>query len=116
MNEHFSKLLKRFNNRLLFIVGKTQNTKIIGNNHKLYLLVLRFIHYFSMISHENILLVGCNKVLIDDLNQINACNTYYVKTNGVTLRNCTCIEKAFFSNEKIYKNRMTIRKTKKERK
>ena len=105
MNEHFGKLLKRFNNRLLFTVGKTQNTKIIGNNHKLYLL-LRFIHYFSMISHQNILWVGCNKLLIDDLNQIN----------GMTLRNCKYIEEAFFSNEKIYKNRMTIKKTKTERK
>ena len=29
MHEHFSKLLNRFNNRLLFTVGKTQNTKIM---------------------------------------------------------------------------------------
>ena len=140
MNEHFRKLFKRFNNRLLFTVGKTQNAKImykvlnrldfsnllnarskaklaknksrktaniIGNNHKLlekcqnklYLLVLTFIHYFAMISQENILWVGCNKLLIDHLSQINACNTYYVKTNGMTLRDCKYIEEASFSNE-----------------
>ena len=96
MHEHFNKLLLGFSNRLLFTVGKTQNTKImykvlnrldfidlfnarskaklaknksrkianiIGNNHKLlkecqnklYLLVLRFIHYFAMISQNNIM-------------------------------------------------------------
>ena len=95
---HFSKLLKGFNNRLLFTGSKTQNTKIIGNNHKLYVLVLRFLDYFSMISHKNISWVGHNKLLIDHLNQINACNTHYVKTNGMTLRDCKYIEESFFSN------------------
>ena len=104
-------ILKRVNLHSYFVtekqikwgskVIKKNLSHVIGRTHKLrsglqyeYLLILKLLYVLRM-DHDNALYIGHRKDIIDHLISINACHTYYVKTNGMTSDDFECIEKMY---------------------
>ena len=81
---------------------------MIGRDHKLWedseggkkhLLVLRLMKFLKC-NHENVLYVGHDKEVIQHLTNNNFCQTFYVKTEGLTFHDLARIENIFFPKER----------------
>ena len=84
------------------VIGK-DHPLMQENNHKIHIIVLKLIHYLKK-EHNNVLYVGCNKDVIDHMSQIQACNTYFVKTKGMLFQDMKKIERKFvIAPRKYYK-------------
>jgi len=99
----FKKL--RYEKYFCSVVGKKRLSHVIGGDSKLvkesnfkkYLLILTLINHLDR-KHENVLYISGNKDEIDNVNRINVCHTYHVKTRGLTESDFDFIVKKYFKN------------------
>ena len=64
------------------------------NDYKEYLIVLKLMSHFKK-DHDSVLYVGNNKDTIDNLQGMQACNTYLVQTKGLLAKDMRKIEAQF---------------------
>lgn len=48
--------------------------------------------------HDGVLYIGHDKAVIDHINRIDICHTYYVKTDGLTHRDLDQLQQRFFND------------------
>ena len=72
------------------VFGK-EHAKMIQHEHKSHLLVLNLMHVFDK-QHDCVLYVGNDKNSIENIQQIDACHVYQVKTNGMLPKDIKRIE------------------------
>ena len=87
-------MIKYFNNSNANFLGYDHQL-MKQNENKIYLVILKLIYSFKL-KHENILYIGHDKQIISHLKNISICNTYSVKTDGITYNDTQRIQTAFF--------------------
>ena len=51
--------------------------------------------------HDSVLYVGNDKYVIEHLNRISVCHTYWVKTTGMLRDDMAALEQHYFENETV---------------
>ena len=83
INHYFTTFGYNNNERieLSHVIG-VDHSLMRANKHKEHLVLLKLMSHFKR-EHDNVLYVGYNKDVIDNLTGISACNTYQIKTKGM---------------------------------